>query len=231
MRRLRFTSLICLIVASAVAWASDHEAGPKVTAEPAAHVADVFAWMAPDGRHVNLVMDVFPSATASARFSDKVQYVFHTRSRATFTSATSVEENVICTFDAAQKISCWGGDSFVTGDASNPHGLASADGELLVFAGLRDDPFFFNASGFQAMTQAIAQSKLTLTTDPAGCPTFDAATQAALLQQLQSDGSGGVATDALAGENVLALVVQVDKGLLTRGGSFVAVYGATHRQP
>ncbi len=199
--------------------------------DPATEIEGVYAWMSPGGALVNLVMDVYSGAPASARFSDSVEYVFHTRSMASSSSTSSVEEDVICTFDAQQKVSCWAGDSFVAGDASGTAGIESPDGLLRVFAGRRDDPEFWNRTGFDRMTSDIAQTKLTFATDSAGCPRFDAVTQAELVREVGSGANGGPARDDFAAKNVLALVVQVDKGILTRGGSFVAIYGAIHEKP
>ncbi|TMA23646.1 MAG: DUF4331 domain-containing protein, partial [Deltaproteobacteria bacterium] len=73
--------------------------------------------------------------------------MFHTSSLSAFGSAAGSTQDIVCTFDAAQKLSCWAGNEYVSGDASNPAGLASGSGKLRVFAGLRDDPFFFNLHG------------------------------------------------------------------------------------
>ena len=73
--------------ATSQAWAADHRDGPGVRADIAADINDVFAWMSPDAARVYLVMTVFPFATAEARFSDSVQYVFHTSSASAFGAA------------------------------------------------------------------------------------------------------------------------------------------------
>jgi hypothetical protein len=199
--------------------------------DPAADITDIFAWTSSDMSHVNLVMDVFPSATANSKFSDAVQYVIHTRSKAKFTDAATSEKaaDVICTFDSSQKISCWAGGSYVTGDASSPSGLTSADGKMKVFAGLRDDPFFFNLDGFKAVATAVNMAAPNLTFDPSGCPQLDMATSTALVTQLSTAPGGGAAQDHFAKKNVLAIVVSLDKTLVTTGGPIVNVWGSTRR--
>ncbi|MEO8602787.1 MAG: DUF4331 family protein [bacterium] len=213
------------------AFAADHRDGPGVRADPAADINDVFAWMGPDANRVYLVMTVFPFATAEARFSDSAQYVFHTASGPAFGQVDAAEVNLICTFDASQMIACRVGDTTTTviGDASATAGLTSSDGRLRVFSGLRNDPFFFNLNGFQRTTRIVAGAASSLTFDPAGCPALDPATAQALVTQLQTEPDGSPATDEFTGANGLALVLSVDKSLLTANGPILAVWGSTNR--
>ncbi|MEO7110517.1 MAG: hypothetical protein ABI183_08780, partial [Polyangiaceae bacterium] len=122
--------------------------------DPAADINDVYSWM--DGNNMVFAMTVTPNAPAGTAFSNATQYVFHTQSGAKYGATTGVEKNIIATFDATGKISLWvGTDEYITGDASATTGLASADGKVKVFAGLRADPFFFNLSGFNAAVSAV----------------------------------------------------------------------------
>src|SRR4051812_1770566 len=152
MNRRLIAALGCACIASVIGFAgiarsADHLDSPATKADPTVDIDDLYAFM--DGSNLVLAMTVFPAATTGAKFSDKVQYVIHTSSGAAFGNTTA-SEDVICTFDAAQKIQCWAGtDAYVTGDASAASGLASADGKFKVFAGLRADPFFFNLDGFK----------------------------------------------------------------------------------
>src|SRR5438128_7042875 len=89
--------------------AADHADGPSATADPAADITDVFAWTTSDGTRLNLIMDLFPAANGAARFSNAVQYVFHTQSHSAFGQAAAASEDIVCTFDTAQRVSCWAG--------------------------------------------------------------------------------------------------------------------------
>lgn len=224
-------AFVAVVLFTVPAWAADHRDGPGVKADIAADINDVFAWMSPDAARVYMVMTVFPFATAEARFSDTVQYVFHTNSGAAYGQANSPEVNVICTFSAAQQITCRVGNLTVAGDASNPAGLASQDGRLRVFAGRRNDPFFFNLNGFQRTTRIVAGAAGALTFDDAGCPQLDEATANTLVTQLQTEPDGAPATDEFAGANGLAIVVSIDKTLVTGGGPILALWGSTNRAP
>lgn len=196
---------------------ADHVDGPAVRADPAADIADVFAWTTPDAEAVNLVITV-----PAAAFSNQVQYAFRIESSAGF-GQDGIETDVICTFDIDQDIRCWVGDQdFVQGDASGVEGVTSSSGLVRVFAGERDDPFFFNNSGFNATLDIVRGAAGGLTFDDAGCPVLDAATSNTLLTQLATGGNGFIGS-------ILALVVQVDRRLLNEGGDILAVWASTHR--
>lgn len=228
---MRGTMALALVAAASTALGADHLDGPAVAADSTADITDVYSWL--DGSNVVLVMNVSPLATTASKFSDKVQYVFHTESTSAFGMA-GTKVDVICTFDAAQKISCWVGDkAYVTGDASATAGLEAADKSFKVFAGLRDDPFFFNLDGFKDTVATVDAAAAGLTFDAAGCPALDAATSAALVAKLKTDPNstppGGVAKDFFAGKNVLSIVLSVDKKLLNGGGPLLNVWGSTNK--
>ena len=226
--------LATAIIHPRLARSADHLDAPATTAEAAADVNDVYAFLDKPGdaaTNVILAMTVFPAAPAGAKFSDTVQYVLHTQSGAAF-GATTSDLNVICTFDAAQKASCWAGaDEYVTGDASQAAGLTSTSGKFKVFAGLRADPFFFNLVGFRKAVSTVTGAKGVLTFDDAGCPLLDGLTSSTVVGQLAQDGDGGTGTDFFKALNGLGIVVQLEKGLATKGGPIVSVWGSTHRKP
>ncbi|MCG8421467.1 MAG: DUF4331 domain-containing protein [Proteobacteria bacterium] len=216
--------------------ASDHEA--DFVTDTQADIADLYAWMQPAGNKLNLVMTV-----PGANFSDSLQYVFHVNSSAGF-GMTQTETLILCHFDANQNASCWvgkagetGGGSdyqaFVSGDASDPTvPLKTDDNNLQVFAGSRNDPFYFNQSGFARVVQDIRNSGA-LTYDANSCPN-NVANAADFVNQLAQKDEGGAlgqnpnsAEDELAGRNVSALVVQVDKTLIASGGAILGVWAST----
>jgi hypothetical protein len=226
---LQLTGLLALFALLPAAQAADHRDGPATTSNKDADINDVYAWVDSGGQKVNLVMTFAPAAAAGTLPSDAVLYVFHLTSKATFAATASTEVRIICGFDAQQAISCWAGDSeYVTGKADTAQGISSTSGKLKVFAGLRNDPFFFNIAGFAATVGAVKSAAPSLTFDPAGCPMLDASTSNTLVTQLKTDASGGTPMDFFAGTNTLAIVVQVDKALVTPGGPILGVWGSTH---
>lgn len=207
------------MLAAPVAFGADHADSPSVLADPASDITDVFAWMNDDNTHLNLVMDVFPFADASSRFSDSVQYVWYVQSGPEFGN-TQQTTQVIAQFNSDQTIELWVGDHYVTGDASSEAGLG--DDTVRVFAGLRNDPFFMNLTGFLNAADTVANADLTGVTFVDGCPELDEGTVNTLLGQLTTGG------DTLAGANVLSIVVRIDKTLVNGGGDVLSVHAQTH---
>ena len=227
-KRLAFVSLLAVAAtASTGLMAADHIDSPAAVAEPAADITDLYAWMTPDASKVNLVLDVFPFAGNDAAFSTAVTYVFHVNSSAGY-GMPQTETLVICQFYAENKIECWAGDEYVEGDHSSEAGISSQSGALKVFAGLRNDPFFMEFEGFTETVKTVIAAAPSLTFDAEGCPDVDAATSAALVSQLQSGANGADASDTFAGANVLSIVVQVDKEVVTGGGPLLGVWSSTH---
>jgi hypothetical protein len=224
--------LLALTVTSVASWAiaADHRDSPGPKGEPPADINDLYSWV--DGNNIVLALTVFPQAGADAEFSPDVQYVFHTQSHAAFGGAGTAVD-IICTFDATKAISCWVGDTdYVTGDASAPAGLASTSGMFKVFAGLRDDPFFFNLDGFNDTIATVEAAAGGLVFDAAGCPAVDMATSGVLVGKLSTDPlstpPGGPAKDFFAGFNTLAIVISIDKSLLNGGGDIMSVWASTN---
>lgn len=221
---------VCLVPVEARS--ADHRDAPATKADPAADINDVFTFV--DGNRFVMAMTVSPFAMSGAAFSNATQYVFHTSSGQAFGKTTS-DEDIICTFASQQQASCWvGTDEYVAGDPSNAAApLASASGETMVFAGLRADPFFFNLSGFQDTEAAVEAAAPKLTFDPAGCPALDKATASALVGTLAEKASSANPSrtnpDDFAAANTLAIVVSVDKSLVTKGGELVSVWASTNK--
>ena len=224
MRRLNSVSLascmLALLLFGVPARAADHAEAPGATADPAADLTDIYAWTTPDATQINMIIGV-----PAAAFSDAVQYVLHVESSTAY-GAPGTTVRVICTFNAAQAVSCWVGNAvdYVTGDASGPAGIVSATGRTRVFTGRRNDPFFFNLTGFRNTIATIKAAAPSLTFDGAGCPELDSTTSDALIASLQAGG------DSFALGTISAIVVQMDKALIAPGGNIVAVWGGTYRQ-
>lgn len=231
-------AIVSMLLAGGPALAADHLEAPLARANALADIADVYTWMSPDAQRVNLVMTVGFDVSPSAQFSDSVEYVFKTSSQASYSPATvgTTSEDVTCSFSASQVVTCSVAGVSVTGNASSTAGISDSSGRLRVFAGPRNDPFFFNFTGFRAVAETVVGAAPSLDFDAAGCPTLDMATSNALVTQLQREPDDDnnpdtplpPAVDDFAAMNVLALVVSVDKSLLTAGGSILSVSGVSN---
>jgi hypothetical protein len=221
--------LVTVMSPVSAALAADHKDSPAVNADPAADINDLYSFV--DGGALVVAMTTFPAASFGSAFSDQVQYIFHTTSGAAFGSMTSTLD-VVCTFDAAQMITCLAGEGptapvldRAVGNAGSPAGLPGEKGLITVFAGLRKDPFFFNLEGFNAAVGMIKNAAPNFSYDAAGCPLLDAATSAVLVQQLKSSSMGGAAMDFFKPLNTLAIVVKIDPSLV---GPIVSVWTSTN---
>jgi hypothetical protein len=230
------------------AWGADHLDSPGTKAAAEADITDVYAWVSADKAKTNLILNVSPAATGTSKFSNAVQYVFHVSSQPAYgeSDPSKIKRvNIVCTFRSDQTISCWLGPAaaggittasdYVTGDASATAGLTSLNGKMKVFAGLRNDPFFFNLEGFQetvkAVVAAAAAPGFAAIVDASGCPHLPADAAALVAGQLSKAKGGGTGVDFFAGLNVLSIVVSVDTAELTSGGPVIGVWGSTHRRP
>lgn len=238
---------LAISVSSPISRAADHKDGPAVTADPATDITDIYAWMQADSARVYLVMNVFPAAAGTARFSDTALYVFHVNNRVTTAdTAYGPEINIICQFDKGtpQQAECWAGrDEYVKGNAGvqsadamgQPvwNGISSRTGKLRVFAGLRNDPFFFNIAGFNDVVNRVKAAYGGASKDAAGCPNL-MATAATLRTALTQNGMtpAGAGTNGFDKQNVLSIVVSVDRTLLTSGGArpLISVWGSTNKK-
>jgi hypothetical protein len=219
-------SVAVAIATPRLARSADHLDGPAVRMDNSTDINDLYVWN--DGGNSVFALTVFPAAPATAKFSDQAAYVIHTSSGSAFGMTTS-DVDIICTFNAAQVISCWAGDEYVTGDASQAAGITSTSGKMKVFAGRRADPFFFNLDGFNATRDIVITAAPALQFD-GGCPTVDPATSTVLVNQLKQNPEGGAPVDFFANLNTLAIVVSVEKSVVTKGGKFVAAWASTNRK-
>lgn len=143
-------SLLPLLLVAGGAFAADHRDAPIATADPAADINDIYAFTNPnDPNEIVLVNTVVPFADYNSRFSDAVEYRFHIDNGAS-------EAVLSCRFlDRSNRVSC-----------SGPNGLSASGGiertvagsGMRVWAGLRDDPFFFDGPAFQRTRTTLTPS-------------------------------------------------------------------------
>ena len=211
-----------LAISAGPSYASDHLDTPTVIADPAADIGDLYAWMSPDGRRLNLVMDI-----VGARFSDQLAYVFHIDSGVRV-GAASTTTHIECRFDSSGQALCEGANDQATGDTAQAGGIDSQRHAFRVFAGPRNDPFFNNVRGTrQGYEVAQAALKTGVASDAAGCPAFDQDTANQILDRWRHT-DGGAAKDFLAGWKSGALVVSIDIQRVNRGGPLLAVWAGTY---
>ena len=194
-------------LAASGAQASDHLDTPSVIADPSADIGDFYGWMAPDGRSLNLVMDI-----VGRSFSDRLDYVFHIDSGPRF-GETPVSLTITCRFPE--------------GVAECRDGNGVKDQHFRVFTGPRDDPFFNNVKGTrEAYKVASAALKAGTSRDLAGCPAFERATLDGVRDQWRHT-DGGPPSNFLKGWLTSAIVISIDIEAAAKGGPVLALWSAT----
>jgi hypothetical protein len=212
--RYRLCLGIAATLATSSAQAADHQDGSGTAlSDPATDITDVYAWMSSDtsasAGSVYLVMDVFPNATSGSLFSTTASYVFHTTSATGILATSGVKRDVVCKFTgttAPQTASCWVVDPVAVATTEYASGVATSAGapltsvskKLRVYAGPRNDPFFFNLTGFKNATSAVAAALASIpggttvvaSVDGNGCPALHSTPRNTVLTYLQKDCTG-----------------------------------------
>ncbi|MDX1459798.1 MAG: DUF4331 family protein [Xanthomonadales bacterium] len=203
MNRLTPILATTALLASASTFAADHLDGPLVSDDRTADINDVYAFINPnDPGELILAATVFPLAGSSSQFSDAVEYRFNIESSAAPLTA-GTDHQVNCRAMGKRKLQSMRCSLAGTDTVAGQLNLINVNDtqDLRLFAGLRDDPFFFDLIAFQ---EPLAGS---------------------------GDGFTDPGEDFFAPLNTLAIVVGIELGLVTANGSepYLAVYGSTHR--
>ena len=166
--RLTGAALFIGLAAAAVAIAllvlgpargADHTEAPGLQGDPAADITDIFAFRSAENSD-NLVVVInvnpltVPADNASANFATDVDYEIHVDNTGDLVADATV--NVTFSGDPleftlaveALGLSITGPVTPPSVDATAPDPISTESGGIKVFAGQRDDPFFFDAVGF-----------------------------------------------------------------------------------
>jgi Domain of unknown function (DUF4331) len=181
----------------------DHFSGPRVYGDPAADIADLYAFPSPElPGHIVLALTVFPGAAITSMFSDAITYRFRIRpvTIAGPAYAVGTDEHTIdvtftdsspqagtCSLSSGEQV------TFQAGDKSSAHGLR-------VFAAARLDPFFLDLPGVRE-TRGLERLA------------FRPSSQA---------------VNTMEGANILSIVLDLDAARVSAlGGPLLAVVGET----
>lgn len=201
-KKLLLTTIVAAaFVTGGIIYAADHVDTPAVTNQPT-DITDVYVFRAADPNNLVFVANSqglkSPAMTATAKFDENTLLEFNIDK-----TGDNVEDLVIqCKYDAAtNKMQIYGPiipsatgtksklEGNVTADVTvTAYGAAAITGTgsngIKVFAGPRDDPFFFDLSRFKEILAGTAT------------------------------GFRNPGVDAFAGTNVMSIVVEVPKALI-----------------
>jgi hypothetical protein len=197
--------------------ASDHIDGLKTAADNAADLTDLFVFTSPtDSQKLVLIMNVHGVAFSRSRFSNAVDYRFRIRPIAdakTLTPSTdaSKERSIVCNFS--------GGALLIAASQHATCTLNLLDGSEVITFDTRGDDFKAGGAGQRGSTRVFAGVR----SDPWFLD---------LAKTLKFNGGQPVAKGAgvngLFGQNVLSIVVEVDKNRLP--GPLLGVTAQTVRR-
>lgn len=141
------TLLLALVLATTPALAADHAEAPGAAADPAADLADFFAFT-DDGNFVAIVtFGALTPAAGDATYDADVLYGVHLD-----TDGDNIADVDVWLRFGQDAEGNWGVQaSGIPGQEPVEGAVETAiqDGDLRLWAGLRDDPFFFDLAGFQ----------------------------------------------------------------------------------
>jgi hypothetical protein len=215
LRKIGLALVAIVAFAATYLIAADHIDAPAVTGT-GSDITDVYAFQSPaNADNIVFVVNVqgllAPSATAAASFDEEVMIEINIDNSAT---KDNMEDLVIqAAFDGG-KVKVYGPEApaqkglissllksapveaSISAYGANP--LIGENNGIKVFAGPRDDPFFFDLNQYKAIIGGTATS------------------------------FNNPGTDAFAGTNVLAIVVEVPKSMLGTGS--INVWATSNRE-
>jgi hypothetical protein len=181
------------------AFAADHAEAPGAQADPAADLADFYAWNTDDGKIVGIVtVGGLGPSEGGALYDTDLLYGIHIDNTYEGESDVDVWIRFGQTEDGAygvQVLNLPGGEPVVEGAVET---LLDGGNDLRVWAGLRDDPFFFDQQGF--------------------LETLDTGTIAFSSKR-----------DSVAGLSVTAIVVEMAAGSLANDNHDLSIWATTAR--
>jgi hypothetical protein len=216
----RAAAVAAALATSVAVMSADHAESPGADADPSADLADIF---------------IFPSPERSGRTVAAITFGGRPAPRSRIDGDLSCDRNVLYTFNIDREV----GGNFDNvpdvqvharfgrnargecgvqlenvpgvGTASGPIETVFEAGGMRFFAGVRNDPFFFDGEGYSALVASFAAPGQT--GDVAGAFRL-----------------GQPRRDSFAGRNISAIVFEMDNGALTAGGSSrVRVWATTSR--
>lgn len=136
------------LLAASMVNAADHQEAPGTSAQLAADIGDYYAWH--DGGQLNLVLTfgTFAAPGLPASFNRDILYGFHFDTSASADGISDIDVYARFSQDVSGN---WGLQISGIGDEAleGPVETVLTNDEMTGWAGLADDPFFFDQTGFR----------------------------------------------------------------------------------
>ncbi len=209
---------VTALITGGIIFAADHIDSPNVTNQPS-DITDLYVFQAQTTSNLVFVANtqglMSPGNTAAAKFNENTVLEFNIDN-----NADNIEDLVIqCKYDAASNsMQVYGptapsekgtrsklegsvtASAVVTAYGAGAPTIGTGTTGIKVFAGPRDDPFFFDLNRFKMVIAGTAP------------------------------GFNNPGTDAFAGTNVMSVVVEVPKSLISSPSGKIAVWLETKKK-
>lgn len=159
-----YGSMLLVLSLTLPAFAADHIDAPLVRDNPKLDITDVYVFRNPrDSSRIVVALNVFtpvglPDSERLFASIDEGEYAIFIDTNEDLAADHSIRITFSEDLGAAQEFTVRGvpGSGKLTGLVSNAQGTGATgtDGTAIAFAGLRDDPFFFDFEGFTAFLAA-----------------------------------------------------------------------------
>lgn len=222
--------------------ASDHQDSPVTLGRPGADITDPYIFPSPTNKNnVVVVMNVHPliPAGASAYFSHGVVYQmnFDTSSENTKTPSPTITRDLVVQFtvnndSAGQRVQVYGpGPAPSTGNTTQliqktgdgPINQPFTAGKMKVFAGEREESFFFDLSRFYMILPNRDKGRMARSCLPNNLGGKDTCPEGFR--------PPGQAQDFFTNYNVLSIVAEMPRSMLANGhGGKIAYWSTTNTQ-
>jgi len=196
-----------VVVGGQLVTAADHAEAPGVGLDPAADIGDFYAWETASGNIAAiLTYSPFMAPATAAVYDADLLYGIHIDND----GDVATEEHDVWIRFGQNGAGDWGvevtGIPGATAAMVGPVGESWTEGGMSVFAGLTDDPFFFDQAGFLSTIDANNSD---------GSVDFS--------------GFGGTPVDALAGLNVMSIAVEFPASAVENGTNAINLWASTAR--
>lgn len=194
-------SLGLLVLATDGVQAADHNEAPGTMADPAADIADIFAWHTDTSLVTALTFAGLSAGGEPATYDADVLYSIHIDNDGDDVSDIDID----CCFAQSQSDAWYVSCENVPGADNGGRVWGAVDtnidggGGSMLYAGSREDPFFMDFDGF---VDTLATGMLSF--DPTN--------------------------DTFAGTNVTAIVIEMDRDMAAGGGTTLQTWATTGRR-
>jgi len=187
--------------------AADHAEAPGTQADPIADINDLYAWHTADSLVAIVTFNPLMAAASAAQYDGDVRYVVHIDNDGDIDNGAEVEIDVRFGQNTAgawgvRAMGLPGGTAMLSGAVDS----TISEGDYHLYAGQKDDPFFFDLAGFNS----------TLASDNAD-------------GSVDFSGFGGTPVDALAGLNTMAIVLEFPSAAVANGTNSLNIWATSSR--